>query len=251
VPLLDRDHLSVHGDVELPGGGPNESEGAPSVETNDVGGARAAAEHLLGLGNERLGVVSFELDRDARGGLADLERHRGATYRPSRLRLDGYAAAVEAAGLSWENVPIYEAAGNAPGQGRIAVEVLLSRSPRPTAILTLSDQLAFGVFEAAKKMGLSIPEDLSVVGFDDVSEASRTGPPLMTVYQPHVEKGLVAGRMLVAQLGDEEPRSPYRPGSSSAARPPVQGPPRSLTGVFETISSAIMAASDTYEEEHR
>jgi DNA-binding LacI/PurR family transcriptional regulator len=148
-------------------------------------------------------------------------------------------------------VPIYEAAGNAPGQGRIAVEVLLSRSPRPTAILTLSDQLAFGVFEAAKKMGLSIPEDLSVVGFDDVSEASRTGPPLTTVYQPHVEKGLVAGRMLVAQLGDEEPRSPYRPGSSSAARPPVQGPPRSLTGVFETISSAIMAASDTYVEEHR
>ena len=62
-----------------------------------------------------------------------------------------------------------------------------------------------------------------------------------------------AGRMLVAQL---EARSrgawsPYRPGSSSAARPHVQGPPRSLTGVFGTIFSAIMAASGTYEEEHR
>jgi DNA-binding LacI/PurR family transcriptional regulator len=183
-------------------------EEAPSVETDDVGGARAAAEHLLGLGHERLGVVSFELGRDASGGLAGLERRRAATYRPSRLRLEGYAAAIEDAGLAWEDVPVYEAAENVPEQGRIAGEVLLSREPRPTAILTLSDQLALGVFEAAKKMGLSIPEDLSVVGFDDVPEASRTEPALTTVYQPHVEKGLLAGRMLVAQLRGEEPQSP-------------------------------------------
>ena len=64
-----------------------------------MSGARAAAEHLLGLGHERLGVVSFELGRDASGGLAGLERRRRATYRPSRLRLEGYAAAVEDAGL--------------------------------------------------------------------------------------------------------------------------------------------------------
>jgi DNA-binding LacI/PurR family transcriptional regulator len=183
-------------------------EEAPSVETDDVSGARAAAEHLLGLGHERLGVVSFELGRDASGGLAGLERRRRATYRPSRLRLEGYAAAVEDAGLSWADVPVYEAAENTPEQGRIAAEVLLSREPRPTAILALSDQLALGVFEAAKKLGLSIPGDLSVVGFDDVPEASRTEPALTTVYQPHVEKGLIAGRMLVAQLRGEEPRSP-------------------------------------------
>src|SRR5918995_1294797 len=80
-------------------------EGVPSVETDDVGGARAAAEHLLGLGHERLGVVSFELGRDASGGLAGLERQREATYRPSRLRLEGYRAAVEEAGFLWEDVP--------------------------------------------------------------------------------------------------------------------------------------------------
>jgi DNA-binding LacI/PurR family transcriptional regulator len=182
-------------------------EGAPSVETDDVEGARAAAEHLLGLRHERLGVVSFELGRDASGELADLERQREATYRPSRLRLDGYRAAVEEAGLSWEDVPVYEATENTPEQGRTASEVLLTLERRPTAILALSDQLALGVFEAARKLGLSIPEDLSVVGFDDVPEASRTDPPLTTVFQPHVEKGLVAGRMLVAQLGGEEPRS--------------------------------------------
>jgi DNA-binding LacI/PurR family transcriptional regulator len=183
-------------------------EGVPSVEMDDVGGARAAAEHLLGLGHERLGVVSFELGRDARGGLADLERQREATYRPSRLRLEGYRAAVEEAGLAWGEIPVYEATGNAPEQGDIAAGVLLAREPSPTAILALSDQLALGVFEAAKKRGLSVPEDLSVVGFDDVPEASRTDPPLTTVYQPHVEKGLLAGRMLVAQLRGEEPQSP-------------------------------------------
>ena len=183
-------------------------EEAPSVGTDDVGGARAAAKHLLELGHERLGVVSFELGRDASGGLAGIERRRTATYLPSRLRLEGYAAAVEEAGLAWEDVPVYEAAENVPEQGKRAAEVLLSREPRPTAILTLSDQLALGVFEAAKKRGLYIPEDLSVVGFDDVPEASRTEPALTTVYQPHVEKGLLAGRMLVAQLRGEEPQSP-------------------------------------------
>jgi DNA-binding LacI/PurR family transcriptional regulator len=183
-------------------------EEAPSVGTDDVGGARAAAKHLLELGHERLGVVSFELGRDASGGLAGIERRRTATYLPSRLRLEGYAAAVEEAGLAWEDVPVYEAAENVPEQGKRAAEVLLSREPRPTAILTLSDQLALGVFEAAKKRGLYIPEDLSVVGFDDVPEASRTEPALTTVYQPHVEKGLLAGRMLVAQLRGEELQSP-------------------------------------------
>jgi DNA-binding LacI/PurR family transcriptional regulator len=61
------------------------------------------------------------------------------------------------------------------------------------------------VLEVARKMGLSVPEDLSVLGFDDIPEASRTEPPLTTVYQPHVEKGLLAGRMLIAQLREEEP----------------------------------------------
>ncbi|HET6885388.1 MAG TPA: LacI family DNA-binding transcriptional regulator, partial [Rubrobacteraceae bacterium] len=100
-------------------------EGVPSVEMDDVGGARAAAEHLLGLGHERLGVVSFELGRDASGKLADLERQREATYRPSRLRLEGYRAAVVEAGLAWGEMPVYEATGYAPEQGGIAAGVLL------------------------------------------------------------------------------------------------------------------------------
>jgi DNA-binding LacI/PurR family transcriptional regulator len=180
-------------------------EGAPSVATDDLVGARAAAEHLLELGHRRFGVVSLELAPDVSGGLAGLARQRAATYRPSQLRLEGYRAALEGAGLSWEDVPVYEAAESVPAQGKLAAEVLLARDPRPTAILAQSDQVALGVLEAARKMGLSVPGDLSVVGFDDVPEASIAEPPLTTVYQPHVEKGLLAGRMLIAQLREEEP----------------------------------------------
>ncbi len=94
-----------------------------------------------------------------------------------------------------------------PEKGRIATEALISRDPRPTAILTFSDQLALGVIEAARYLGLSVPKDLSIVGFDDVPEAARATPPLTTVHQPHVEKGLLAGRTLLAQLHDQEPSS--------------------------------------------
>jgi DNA-binding LacI/PurR family transcriptional regulator len=94
-----------------------------------------------------------------------------------------------------------------PERGRIATEALLSRDPRPTAILAFSDQLTLGAIEAARHFGLSVPKDLSVVGFDDVPEATRATPPLTTVHQPHVDKGLLAGRNLLAQLREEEPSS--------------------------------------------
>jgi DNA-binding LacI/PurR family transcriptional regulator len=88
--------------------------------------------------------------------------------------------------------------------GREAAHALLSLEPRPTAILCLSDQLALGAIEAAKERGLSVSEDLSVAGFDDVPEAATSTPPLTTVHQDHIEKGELAGRLLVAQLREEE-----------------------------------------------
>jgi DNA-binding LacI/PurR family transcriptional regulator len=94
---------------------------------------------------------------------------------------------------------------SSPAEGRAAAGALLSREPRPTAILALSDQLAFGLVEAAGQTRLSVTEDLSVVGFDEVPEATRSTPPLTTLRQPHVKKGLQAGRKLVARLREEDP----------------------------------------------
>jgi DNA-binding LacI/PurR family transcriptional regulator len=150
-------------------------------------------------------VVSFELSPEARGGIVDARRKAEATYLPTRYRLQGYAQAVEAAGLTWEDVPVYECAENVPSQGAEAARVLLAASPRPTALLCLSDQLALGVIEAAKGLGIAVPRELSVVGFDDIPQAERSEPPLTTVNQPHAEKGFRAGSMLIAQLRGEAP----------------------------------------------
>lgn len=179
-------------------------ENVPFVGIDDEGGARLAAEHLIGLGHRRFGVVTFALAPDMQEGPADVERQRASAYRLTRSRLRGYASAIAGAGIPWEEVPVYERAFNDRDRGRRAAEHLLSRDPRPTAILAVSDQLALGVLEAADRLGLSVPADVSVVGFDDVPEAARSRPPLTTVRQPHFEKGLAAGRALVAGIQDQE-----------------------------------------------
>ena len=183
-------------------------EAIPSVGIDDEGAAREAAEHLLELGHRHLGVASFRLALEARSGMVEPERRGVATLRPSGARLRGVEAATRAAGISWKDVPVYECAVSSPAEGKVAAEALFACEPRPTAILALSDQLAFGVIEAALGMGLSVPQDLSVVGFDDVPEAARSTPPLTTLHQPHVDKGLQAGRKLVAQLRNEDPGGP-------------------------------------------
>jgi len=79
-----------------------------------------------------------------------------------------------------------------------AVAPLLSAPDRPTAVFACSDLMAVGVYDAAEKLGLRVPEDLSVVGFDDVPEASWASPPLTTIRQPISEMGAVAVRLLLA-----------------------------------------------------
>lgn len=187
-------------------------EGLPAVVIDDEGASREAAEHLLGLGHERLAVASMELTYQPKGGLVGLVRQWAATYRPSRARLAGYEAAAENAGLNWTKMPVYECVENSPAQGRAAARKMLSQSPRPTAVLCMSDLLAAGVMAEAASQGLSVPDDLSVVGFDDVPEAARMQPPLTTVNQPHIEKGQRAGRALISLLGGEPaPENAYLP----------------------------------------
>jgi DNA-binding LacI/PurR family transcriptional regulator len=180
-------------------------EDVPFVGIDNQSAAREVARHLVDLGHERFGVVSFSLAAaDRAPGIADSRRQRSATLRVTRARLTGYEAVLEAAGLHWKEVPVYESFGSSKGLGREAADALLSQDPPLTAILALSDQLALGVIEAAKERGLSVPEDLSVAGFDDVPEAATSRPPLTTVHQDHTKKGALAGRLLVAQLREEE-----------------------------------------------
>ena len=178
-------------------------EGVPFVGVDDEAAARTAAEHLLYLGHQRLAVVSFALSPGGRDGIANPVRQEQAAFRVSRLRLQGYRAALEDAGLLWSKVPVYECPGSSKKFGQRAAEVLLSPKRRPTPILASSDQLALGVIAWAAKRGLSVPEDVSVVGFDDIPAAASANPPITTVHQDHAEKGLLAGRMLISQLRKE------------------------------------------------
>jgi DNA-binding LacI/PurR family transcriptional regulator len=177
--------------------------GVPLVSIDDRGGARAAAQHLLDLGHRRLAVASLRIREDDRTGLADGARRHEASYRVTRERLAGYADAIAAAGLEWDDVPIYEGHPNSRRLGGEAVTALLERDPPPTALLAMSDEIALGAIFVARAAGLAVPGQLSVVGFDDAPAA--TSRELTTIRQPLVDKGRTAGRMLLEAIDGGTP----------------------------------------------
>jgi DNA-binding LacI/PurR family transcriptional regulator len=180
------------------------------VRVDDAGGAAAVGRHLVDLGHRHLAVVSLELRRDRRAGLADPDRVASVTWTVSRERLAGNRAAVEAAGIDWATVPIWECPYNGRQPGREGAAALLSMRPRPTAIIAHSDETALGVLEGAHDQGIDIPGDLSVVGFDDTDAAGLATPPLTTVRQPLHRKGELAGRRLLELQAGRAPARPRR-----------------------------------------
>lgn len=177
------------------------------VGIEDRPAATSAAEHLLQLGHRRLGVVSFGLRRSPPRGPADRAEQEAATYAVSRDRLAGYREAVEAYGLDWWQVPVFQGTDSTPEEGAAGAAALLSGVPRPTALLCLSDRLAEGALRVARELGLRVPGDLSVVGFDDaVPTAAALG--LTTVRQPHRAKGAQAAQALLRLLGGGGPVLP-------------------------------------------
>ena len=168
---------------------------ASSIMIDDRGGARAAAEHLLSLGHRRFGILSLEILGDGRFGTVDAGRRAARGHGSTRERLDGYGEALRAAGIAFDGVPIIEAANNQRGAAEGAA-MLLDVAPDITAVLAMSDILAMAMIEEARRRGLGVPRDVSVVGYDDVQEAARCVPPLTTVAQPIVEKGRLAARMI-------------------------------------------------------
>jgi LacI family transcriptional regulator len=157
----------------------SDATSAPIVGATNVSGGILATEHLIKLGHKRIAIIT---------GPADLTC--------STDRLDGYRAAMNRAGLPVRND--YILYGDfLSGGGRAAAAKLLDLSEPPTAIFAGSDLQAYGVFEEAKSRGMSIPRDLSVVGFDDVDMARWVSPGLTTIHQPLEEMARSATRMLI------------------------------------------------------
>ena len=125
------------------------------------------------------------------------EAEAAATHHVERERLAGWREGLEAAGIDWGEVPVATPPGKGIETGRLGAARLLDRAERPTAILGLSDLIAMGVIQAARDRGISVPQQLSVTGFDDIAEAALSDPPLTTIRQPLQLKGSEAVRLLL------------------------------------------------------
>ena len=156
----------------------------PAVHATNYHGSLEAMDYLLGLGHKRIGYIS---------GRAELES--------SNRRLMGYRDALQKAGLSIDEQLI--AAGDYTTEtGVNGTRCLLALKNPPTAIFASNDQMAIGVFQVAEEMGIRIPDDLSVVGFDNITESKYMG--LTTVDQFISEMGFTATQMLIKLINGEE-----------------------------------------------
>jgi LacI family transcriptional regulator len=168
----------------------------PTVCADNRQGGRLAAEHLLGLGHRSIGMVSaLPLDE----GMADREA--------------GFLDALREAGLTVDRSGVPVTYGNHQIEGgRQATIELLTSTPEVTAIFVLNDLMALGALEGARGAGRRIPEDVSIVGFDDIPFAALANPPLTTVGQPIRQLGEQAADLLlrVVDRGRDEQAEPPR-----------------------------------------
>jgi DNA-binding LacI/PurR family transcriptional regulator len=182
----------------------------PWIGVEDRPAAARAAEHLLALGHVRFGVVCFGLWRSPGRGLVGVAEQQAATYAVSRDRLAGYRDAIERHGLDWGAVPVFQGTDSTPEEGAAGAAAVLATTPRPTALLCMSDRLAEGALGVAGRLGFPVPGHVSVVGFDD---AVPTGAALdlTTVRQPTRMKGEQAAHALLSLIDGAEVPISRRP----------------------------------------
>lgn len=169
--------------------------GIPSVNIDDRGGARSAAQHVLGLGHQRVGIVTSGFG----GEFGVLEDPAGASLAYGEAqRMLGWLDALDSAGVHPHVVRLPHT--DPYDIGREAGQMLLAARARPTAVLCFSDAIARGVIHAVEEAGLAVPADVSVVGFDDNPASQRTRPTLTTVRQDVDAKGRTAVRALSSAI---------------------------------------------------
>jgi DNA-binding LacI/PurR family transcriptional regulator len=187
-----------------------------SVGIDDRGGTERLVRELRALGHTRFGVVSLPFGHDRRLGEPDPARDPRSGYLPTRRRLAGIADA----GVVPEIV--IETPASLVEHGRSAGLEILRRPNPPTAIIALSDLLASGVVLAARELGLRVPDDVSVAGFDGLDLPWLAPDVLTTVRQPLAEKGRLAGEAAISLIAGV-PFAPillgvdYRPGTTTGA----------------------------------
>lgn len=158
------------------------TSGLPTIDSDNYHGAYLATEHLLGLGHRRIGFLA------GRPGLQSAEE-----------RERGYRAALEGAGVAFDP-DLVRVGGYHQDTADGAARELLTLPERPTAVFAANDITAIRTMKVAEDLGLRVPDDVSVVGFDNVPESALAEPPLTTIEQPLQEMGADAFRLLLALL---------------------------------------------------
>ena len=157
----------------------------PTVESDSFAGARQATQYLIDLGHTRIGFI---------GGRPDL--------RSAALRDAGSRRALSDSGIAFDPRLVREGQYEQLASRKPALS-LLGNPDRPTAVFAANDLTGIAILEAAAELGLEVPLDLSVIGFDDIPEASQMTPPLTTIRQPMQTLGATAARMVVALMAGE------------------------------------------------
>lgn len=168
-------------------------ESMNSVQIDDVTGARSAVEYCIELGHERVAYIGELLDENP------------FQFQPIADRYQGYREALANAGIPFDE-DLHKQGRYGWREARRMANELLTMDARPTAIFAYSDAMAFGVLEAAQQLDLRVPQDLSVVGFDDVEVAQYF--QLTTVRQPLYETGARGAELLLQQMGHTEITEP-------------------------------------------
>jgi DNA-binding LacI/PurR family transcriptional regulator len=158
----------------------------PFVDIDAVDGSVRAVRHLIECGHRRIGLIT----------------NSSLDYTSGQQRRQGYLQALKEAGIKVDESLIREGAFT-PASGFTAMQALLKVSPHPTAVFVSSDVVCLGAMHAIKLAGLNIPQDIAVVGFDDIPMANYYDPPLTTIHIPSYGLGWAAGERLVRLIQGE------------------------------------------------
>ena len=198
-------------------------EGIPEPDVATVGlddrrGMTELVQHLQSLGHESFACVTLAFDRQRGDGFVEPERWDEVVWQVTRRRLDG----VLDAGIT--PTAVYETPASLVEHGKTAGFAILSAPQRPTAVVCQSDLLASGVVLAARELGLRVPDDVSVAGFDGLDLPWLAPDVLTSVAQPLAEKGATVGRAVASLLAGEMPEPvelavTLRPGTTTGPAP--------------------------------
>jgi len=163
-------------------------EGFSAVGIDNFSAGLAAGRHIVGLGHRRIAILSLH---------SRAEDVDAADFQETQDRLGGYLAALAEAGIERSGVPIFATNNDPQAARRATAEMFHSAGERPTAIIAMSDLTALAAMDWLHEAGIGVPDEVSVIGFDDIPEAVGANPPLTTIAQPIADIGRVAVRLIL------------------------------------------------------